>query len=1498
MPRSISQYVMSCRRPSPWALLLSLALMLHVAWTSVAGAQVIDPNIPLRINEVLAVNSSALADPQGEFDDWIEIFNAGTTEIDLAGMYLTDDLDEPTKWRVPTAQPEQTTVAAGGYLLIWADGETTDMPGLHAGFSLSAGGEQVGLYDVDGQTLVDAITFARQRADISFGRVPDGNDTVEYMAVPSPGAPNFRASLGFVADVTFSHDRGFYDMPFSVALECQTEGAMIWYTTDGSEPYVPTGRIITGRVYTGPIGIDGTTCLRAKAILPGWTPSTVRTHTYIFLDDVLDQPPYPAGYPNTWVASDADYGMDPDIVANPRYQGLVKDALRTHRTISLVFDVAALFDLQTGIYINSQREGPAWERPVSMEIIDPCEGREIQVNAGLRLQGNASRSPSRPKHNMRLLFKGTYGPSKLEFPLIEGWPVERFESLILRGSNGDSWIHPNTTQQIRAQYLRDLWPRDTQVAMGRLTAGQCFVHLYLNGLYWGLYHVIERPNASFFAEHLGGQPEDYDVVQHKGGTVDGNRDEWNAMMAIANGGLASTEDYEAIQQYVDVPNLIDWLLVNFYMGNTDWDHNNWYGGRLRAPGAGWYFMTWDSERSFLSLNDNVTGKNNSNQPTRMHQQLTANADYRMRFADHVYRHFFRNGLLTPDRTKACWLDRAEEIRLALVAESARWGDAHRPNDPYTPDDEWQAELDFFCDEYFPQRTGIVLNQIKARGLYPNVEPPTFKVPGGPVPSGFALSMSATAGSIWLTTDGTDPRLSQTAQNDITTKMLVPETAPKAVLVPARDIGDDWRADRPYDDSGWITVTGGPGGVGYDNSTGYENYITTDVGDLMYDINTSCYIRIPFRIDSRLDDWGAMTLRVRYDDGFVAYLNGVEIARRNINGIPAWNSQASSGHSDSSARELEDIDVTAFLEHMRPGENLLAIHGLNNNATSSDFLISVALRVASGGPPADVSPTAIAYTAPLPLSGSAVVKARTLVGDTWSALNEAVFAVGPVAEYLRISELMYHPADPNAEFIELINVGDTAINLNLVTFANGVDFTFPDTPLAPGEYTLVVRDIAAFETRYGAGFNIAGQYAGSLNNAGERIELQDAAGKVIHDFAFRDDWYAITDGPGFSLTVKAPAGVDPNRLSDKSAWRPSAYVGGSPGFDDAGEVPELGDVVINELLANASGAASDWIELHNTTERTIDLGGWFLSDDADDLTKYQIGASTSLPAGGYLVLDADHHFNNTSDPGTRVPFAMSRDGETVHLHSGSDGELTGYSEREKFDASEPGVTMGRHLKSTGAYNFVALSEPTPGAANAAPQVGPVVISEIMYHPDALADAEYVELLNVSDGPVTFYDAGCDAPWRFTDDPDDPGVELLFPTDPPVVLAPGEFLLLVKDVTFFDVRFPADPAVTVLAWGAGNLANGGEKIQLSKPGAENDDGTRNWIRVDRVVYSDGTQPEDFAGGIDPWPIEADGQGRSLTRIDPTTYGNDPANWQAATPTPGQAAAQTPPGQLPMR
>jgi hypothetical protein len=232
-------------------------------------------------------------------------------------------------------------------------------------------------------------------------------------------------------------------------------------------------------------------------------------------------------------------------------------------------------------------------------------------------------------------------------------------------------------------------------------------------------------------------------------------------------------------------------------------------------------------------------------------------------------------------------------------------------------------------------------------------------------------------------------------------------------------------------------------------------------------------------------------------------------------------------------------------------------------------------------------------------------------------------------------------------------------------------------------------------------------------------------------------------------------------------------------------------------------------------------------------------------------------------------------------------LTGYREVEDFGASDSNVSFGRYYKgSTGNYNFVAMDYNTPDGLNAYPKVGPIVINEIMYHPDWPGSSpyenekfEYIELFNITSADVNLYDEE-DNPWKFTD-----GIDFNLPADTNI---PGYgYLLVVNDPEAFAWRYGSmPPGVEVLGPYDGKLNNGGEKLEISMPGDIDEFGTRHYIRIDRVNYSDGSHPEDCPGGVDLWPTQADGAGKSLARLDPNLYGNDPNNWDAGNPSPGTA------------
>jgi len=1152
-----------------WAIAVGLAL----ACPLVYGQGVV-------INEFLAQNAHTLADESKEYDDWIELYNPTASPIDVGGFYLTDTLDNPKLWQIPTGRPQSTTIGPGGYLLIWADMATTGSA-LHAGFKLDAAGEAIGLFGKDGITLVDSVVFPEQRVDVSYGRDPDGSSQWLYFGVPTPGKPNSGAFLGVVADSAISYGRGFYNAPFFVEITTETDGATIRYTLDGSSPFDSAHGLPGGKIYNGPISITTTTCLRAIAMKPGWMPSHVVTCTYFFLNDVIklsQSAALAAGYPGTWYGSyPADYEMDPEVVNDPKYKDLIKEAMLSIPTLSLATGKDNFFsqsnDPQTGgIYIytgHSSTGGQGWERPVSTEFITVDGSREFQIDCGIRIQGGENRNPIKcPKHSFGLRFRGEYGPTQLAFPLFDNSSVKTFDSLELRGFFNNSWVHWDPSQRQRAQYIHDQWMRDSLTDMGQMDAGQgFFAHLYINGIYWGLYNVEERPVASHYAAYNGGEADRIDAI--KGGSlVDGTITAWNELKAAV-----TARNWDQIQKVLDVDNFIDWNVLQYFAGNQDLKtDNNWRaagGGPDRRP---WRFYSWDGERVLESVNQR--GIATSQDPTGLFNNLTGIEEFRIRFGDRVHRHLLNGGSLTPQRNAERWMKRAAEIDLAVIAESARWGDYRRdvqqyssgPYYLYTKNDFWTVEQGRLLTSYFPTRNTVALQQFKDMGLYPSIGAPVFNINGsyrhgGHVLSTDSFSMTGTSGKIYYTTDGSEPRWLGTSTPPAGTA-LVTSSAPKRALVPTGPVSDNWRGGATFDDSAWASVTGSPGGVGYDRnpSTGgdYRPYISQNVETQMYGAgkNATCYIRVPFTvIGADLGKFNFLTLKMLYDDGFVAYLNGTEVSRAAFTGTPAWNSTASTSRSAGTAPV--SFDLSGNLWALRSGGNMLAVHGLNSSTSSDDFLIWAELSAGKTTVPveAGVSPTAVEYKGPITLAKSVRVKARVKSGDTWSALNEAVYAVGPVAESLRITEIMYHPkdtgnpSDPNTEFIELTNIGVQTINLNLVQFTNGVDFTFGDMTLQPNKYILVVKDLNAFTAKYGQGLPIAGTYAGSLDNAGERIRLEDAVGKVIHDFQYSDGWYDITDGSGFSLTVKDPAGIgaDPGSPGSKSLWRASANIGGSPGY---------------------------------------------------------------------------------------------------------------------------------------------------------------------------------------------------------------------------------------------------------------------------------------------------------------------------------------------------------------
>lgn len=625
-----------------------------------------------------------------------------------------------------------------------------------------------------------------------------------FFPTPTPDMANNEGVIGFVEDITFSVNRGFYDTPIQVEIATDTPNAQIRYTLDGSPPSAETGV-----VYESPIDIESTSTLRAAAFLHDYLSSNVDTNTYLFLQDVIQQPSDPEGFPSTWDRYQigpagrpvpADYEMNPTIISD--HADTILDDLKSLPTMSIVMDNDDLFGAEDGIYTHPFINDEIRERPTSIEWMEAGGGREFQIDAGIRLFGGWSRHFwATPKKGFALKFKQPYGPTKLEFPIFaenqidsQVEPTDGFDTVLLRGVFSDAW--PDAASP--PQYLRDLNTRVTQLAMGQLSSHGTWVHLYLNGLYWGIYNPSERPDASFLEAYLGGEKTEYDAVKHRGlcgpgcasndsfEVIDGGEEAqrgFRAALDAARRDLRDPENYEAFKQLVDVENLADYMLLQHYVGNVDWPHKNWYANRKREGGEGWKFYVWDSEYTLRNVNDSRLSASNANTPAFLFSRARRNSDFQLMFADRVQKHLFNDGVLQPQANIDRYLALAEEIEGAIKAEAARWGDNGHTRKGRTnfTFQHWERVRDDIVENYFPRRHAIAIRQLGS--LFPDVTAPSLEQFGGMVEAGFALTMTAEQGTIYYTVDGTDPQ-------DAGQPYTGPVPIPSNLTVKARALHDD------------------------------------------------------------------------------------------------------------------------------------------------------------------------------------------------------------------------------------------------------------------------------------------------------------------------------------------------------------------------------------------------------------------------------------------------------------------------------------------------------------------------------------------------------------------------------------------------------------------------------------------------------------------------------------------------------------------------------------
>ena len=1134
----------------------------------------------IRINEIVASNRDTLNDSDGDSSDWIEIFNTGT-QLNLGGYSLTDDPEIPGKWVFPDGK----FLGAARYLIVFASGKDRAVlrGQLHTNFSLDSGGDYLALHDPNG-ALVDEFSpsFPPQKRDIAYGVGRNGSRG--YLSPSTPGSINGATLEGFVADTTFSHQRGFYTRPIEVTISSETPDATIRYTTDGREP---TTRL--GQVYTGPIAIASTTVLRAVAYKNGMIQTNVDAKSYLYTADIIQQ-----------------REMDRSIVGSPIYSREIQPALTQLPVVSLSFNSADVFG-GSGIHSNPSLSGTGSEREAHFEFFDPSDPEDsTHEPAGIRIHGGNARQ--HPKKNFRLYFRSDYGKTRLIHPLFPGSPVETFKSVLLRGGGHDAWTFRDDWDN--ASFIRNEFLHRVQKEMGQPSPSGRMVNLFMNGEYWGLYELQEFPHEHFNADHHGGDTDDWDIVKHGAEVESGNAIAWNEMINLAENGIQSGSEYAAIQRFVDIDNFADAMIHRIWSSDEDWlapatrngqsistffDDKNWYVARRSRNGeAPFIFYSWDAEMSMgipfsrnesngrdnpRSWRNNFTRIDNRNSPGIIYDALRQNQEFQLHFADRLHKHIYNAGALSVENLQRQWDQLVTKVQTPVVAESARWGRdswGGSRGAAYTRNSQWIPAVNWVRSEFLVNRSDEILRQFNEVGLYPDVVAPQPSLQETQLsgPTDLALRTTTRGAEIYFTTDGADPR-SPSAGGIVP---LITRDHPVQAFVPSlesdAEIGTTWhQLEDPSNIDQWST---GPNGVGFEqfpaSDPNFTDLVRTELPD-MYNSNTSAYIRYKFNIPDQatIDSLGSVALRMRYDDGFVAYLNGVEIESRNA-GATQWNSAATANHSDALAVTFVNFDQTEALNLLRPGENILAIHGLNRTRRSSDFLIQVVLEGDTSSAGGSLAPSAQIYTERIDLDQTTWIKARSrATNGSWSALLDVLYRIGAPASFenLRVTEIHYHPTDPETEpeqeisesdndfeFIELQNIADERVDLSLLSFREGIDFQFPvGSFLGAGERGLVVSNTAAFLARYGSSVTpaIMGEFGDdtNLSNKGERLALEDSAGEKIFSFPYDDSppWPTLPDGDGPSLVLTDPINTPEEDLDEGSRWRSAHIDLGAPNAAD-------------------------------------------------------------------------------------------------------------------------------------------------------------------------------------------------------------------------------------------------------------------------------------------------------------------------------------------------------------
>ena len=1318
---------------------------------------------------------------------------------------------------------------------------------------------------ITGGTLVDTVTYTQQVSDVSYGRDATTPSQWKQLAESTPNAENTTSVVDDVRDtgnnVSVSPSGGVYASDQTVTLT--TSSGEIRYTLDGSNPKS------SSLLYLNPLEFSATTILRAACFEAGKATGQIVTQTY-FIGESQGTLPYVS------------------VVADPEtlFGNTIGIYLNTHEPLvsSTTFSALGARDVYKGK-----------DAPGHIEFFAPGGTGKFSANVGIRIGGE--NNWVHPQKAMNLAVRGKYGSDEIKYDLFPGSKNALHTGIALR-DGGDRWAN---------EMLRDaIWARIAKGYLNVDTADFRPVIVFVNGSYYGLHDLRERWDEMWFSQkyHVNSDDVDHLLYGHitSGdvtlGVDKGDADDWLEFMAFINSAdLTVQANWDYVESKIDVESFMDFVISESYGNNTSWYHNREFWKQKKA-GARWKWFLTDMDRTLsTATTSGILAAMLVDEDVLV--RLKVNTAFKRRLAQRYSAHMAST--FTVARTHAIWDQVDAEISATEVSRhQTRWAPRGMTSDTraagiagsktYATTRAGNAHSEIATQLSMSTAVNFTLQitgsgTVQVQGV--PVEASTFKMfPNAPFTLN-AIPAPGYAFSGWIGVTG----------GENTSLTIMGASTVEAIFVPSNE-----------------TLIGGTLAEDTTLSASASPYVIID--DLI--VPSGMTLTVPAGVEIRMNS--ERNIRVMGS----LQVNGTAAQKVNIVGRNGALWGGISFENPSAPSAMAHAKVSGATRGADPTKYPSAISGLNANLTLDfmDITENEGPVFTRGG--SITLRDSVLYNPHTGdcinvKQGQAVTQRCTFLGN--NAPDTDAIDYDGVPNGLIEDCKIYRFQGSNSDGID---VGEGCTNLlvqrNLIYYNSDKGFSVGQAS------TVTLRKNLIVGCALGVGIKDAGSVATIDQNTfadcdtgvavyeknfgdggGEAIITNTIISKsstppvTVDSFSIASASYSLSDTlpiAGTSNVVADPQFVDATLLNFQLRSTSPAINSGDPAhaLDLDGSIVDRGaqylytpsnypytigeTVVINEILAN-SGTASDWIELHNRTNQPMNVGGWFLSDDGSNLSKYRIPLGTIIPASGFVTFLENLNFGAASiDPNKITPFALSDVGETIYLSSAIDDELTDYQSKEDFGPSSEGETLGYYYKpSSDSYNFVAMKEATPSSMNTGPRIGPIVISEIMYNPAGNGDAEYIELLNVSNAPVTFFDAIKGRAWRISD-----GIDFEFPSDispsVPLTLNPGQRAVLTKNLVRFTTSFGAisAPATPVFEWGTGSLNNGGETLQLDKPGGVDGLNVLQYVRVDRVNFDDAS----------PWPTSPDGSGPSLNKISENDYGNDSINWQALAGTPGGIAS----------